>query len=311
LKDGVALAGETDATLSLTNLGSSQNGNYAVQVSDGVSTVTSSPARLLVANPQPGRLKNLSVRSRSGPPASPLVAGFVVADGSAELLVRGVGPELANYGVGGVSPDPELQLYSGQVAGVFNDDWGSDASAIAAAGAAVGAFPLTTDSPDAAILTTVEGPRSVHIRDEDPGVVLAEVYEVGSNVGRLVNVSARTFAGTGDDVLVVGFVVDGNVPKTLLLRAVGPTLASYGVSGVLTDPVLRLFNADQEVVAENNDWNASLVSSVAAQVGAFALNEASADAALVYTVVPGAFTAQVSGAAGASGIALVEVYEVL
>lgn len=310
-KDGVALAGEDEATLSLTNLNSGQNGSYMVQVSDGTATVTSSSARLLVATPQPGRLKNLSVRSRSGPPASPLVAGFVVADGSAELLVRGVGPELANYGVGGISPDPELQLYTGQTAGVFNEDWGSDANAIAAAGTSVGAFPLTANSKDAAILTNVEGPRSVHIRDADPGVVLAEVYEVGSNVGRLVNVSARTYAGTGEDVLVVGFVVDGNVPKKLLLRAVGPTLASYGVSGVLNNPVLRLFNADQEVVAENDDWNTSLVSSVAAQVGAFALDEASADAALVYTVVPGAFTAQVTGAAGASGIALVEVYEVL
>ena len=114
----------------------------------------------------------------------------------------------------------------------------------------------------------------------------------------------------GDDVLVVGFVVDGNVPKRLLLRGVGPTLGGFGVAGVLDDPILRLYNADREVVAENDDWTAGAVATVGQSIGAFPLQSGSKDAALVYTVVPGAFTAQVSGAGGASGIALVEVYEV-
>ncbi len=311
LKDGVAVSGATAATFALSNLTALQNGDYAVRVADGTSTVTSSSARLLVATPEPGRLKNLSVRSRSGAGASALVAGFVVADGSAHLLVRGIGPELVNFGVTGASPDPELQLYSGQTAGAFNEDWGSDENAIMTAGSMVGAFALTANSKDAAMLTQVDGPRSVHLRDETPGVALAEVYEVGTNTGRLVNVSARTFAGTGDDVLVVGFVVDGNVPKRLLLRGVGPTLTTYGVAGALADPALKLFNADQDVVAENDDWNANLVASVASGVGAFALDANSADAALVYTAVPGAYTAQVSGAGNTSGTALVEVYEVL
>ena len=311
LKDGVALSGATAATLTLSNLTTLQNGDYAVRVADGTSTVTSSSARLLVATPEPGRLKNLSVRSRSGAGASALVAGFVVADGTAQLLVRGVGPELGNFGVTGASPDPELQLYTGQVAGLFNEDWGSNARAIQTAASTVGAFALTANSKDAAILVDVAGPRSVHLRDETPGVALAEVYEVGTNTGRLVNVSARTFAGTGDDVLVVGFVVDGNVPKRLLLRGVGPTLTTYGVAGALADPALKLFNTAQEVVAENDDWNASLVATVVSEVGAFALDANSADAALVYTAVPGAYTAQVSGAGNTSGTALVEVYEVL
>ena len=310
LRDGSAVAGATASQLVLTNLTSGQSGSYAVRVSDGTLTVTSAAARLLVTTPVPGRLKNLSVRSRSGIEADALVVGFVVADGSAQLLVRGVGPELSTFSVGGVSPDPELQLFSGQVAGAFNEDWGSDASAIQLAAQSVGAFPLTTGSKDAAILTTVDGPRSVHLRDETPGVALAEVYEVGSNSGRLVNVSARTTAGTGDDVLVVGFVVDGNVPKRLLLRGVGPTLGGFGVEGVLEDPILRLYNADREVVAENDNWTAGAVATVGQSIGAFPLQSGSKDAALVYTVVPGAFTAQVSGVGGTSGVALVEVYEV-
>jgi len=310
LKDGVALAGATSDTLTLPSLSVAQTGDYAVRLSDGTSAVTSATARLLVAIPIPGRLKNLSVRSRSGAGADALVVGFVVADGAAKLLVRGVGPELATFGVGGVSPDPELQLFTGQVADAFNEDWGSDATAIQSAAQSVGAFPLTIGSKDAAILAQVDGPRSVHLRDASPGVALAEVYEVGTNTGRLVNVSARTRAGTGDEVLVVGFVIDGNVPKRLLLRGVGPTLGGFGVSGTLANPVLRLFNSNQAIVAENDDWDAAAVVAVAQIVGAFPLATGSADAALVYTAVPGAYTAQVSGAEGVSGVALVEVYEV-
>jgi len=296
--------------LTLPSLSVAQTGDYAVRLSDGTSAVTSATARLLVAIPIPGRLKNLSVRSRSGAGADALVVGFVVADGAAKLLVRGVGPELATFGVGGVSPDPELQLFTGQVADAFNEDWGSDATAIQSAAQSVGAFPLTIGSKDAAILAQVDGPRSVYLRDASPGVALAEVYEVGTNTGRLVNVSARTRAGTGDEVLVVGFVIDGNVPKRLLLRGVGPTLGGFGVSGTLANPVLRLFNSNQAIVAENDDWDAAAVVAVAQIVGAFPLATGSADAALVYTAVPGAYTAQVSGAEGVSGVALVEVYEV-
>lgn len=311
LKDGAAISGATSSSLTLTSLSAGDNGDYSVRVTTGSTSVTSSLARLLVATPDSGRLKNLSVRSRSGMGADALVVGFVVSGGSADLLVRGVGPELANFGVGGASPNPELQLYTGQTPGDFNEDWGSDETNIAAAAQTVGAFALTSGSKDAAMLVSVDGARSVHVRDETSGVALAEVYEVGEDTGKLVNVSARTLAGTGDEVLVVGFVVDGNVPKRLLLRGVGPTLSGFGVGGALADPTLRLFNSDSEVVAENDDWNATLVADVASSVGAFALDSGSADAALVYTVIPGAYTAQVSGAGGTSGVALVEVYEVL
>ena len=148
------------------------------------------------------------------------------------------------------------------------------------------------------------------MRDANPGVALAEVYEVGTNTGRLSNVSARTIASTGDDVLVVGFVIDGNVPKQMLIRGVGPGLSQFNVQGVLADPVLRIYNTKQEIVAQNDDWVAAVVSSVASQVGAFAISSNGRDAALLVTLVPGAYTVHVSGADGTSGMALAEVYEV-
>jgi hypothetical protein len=126
----------------------------------------------------------------------------------------------------------------------------------------------------------------------------------------LVNISARTQVGTGENVLVIGFVITGTGSKTILLRAVGPGLTQFGVGGVLADPQLRLFNAAGAQTDINNDWGGSAaLAANFAQSGAFALPATSKDAALVVILPPGAYTAQVSGVADTTGVALVEVYE--
>ncbi|MBL9213245.1 MAG: hypothetical protein JNL92_22470 [Opitutaceae bacterium] len=139
------------------------------------------------------------------------------------------------------------------------------------------------------------------------------------NRGTLINVATRAFVGTGDDVLIGGFVVQGPGTKTLLVRAAGPALAAFGVSGVLDDPVLRIF-AGAAPLAENDQWGvpvgpgdpvpAAALAQAAAQVRAFPLAPGSADAALLTTLPAGAYSAVVEGARGATGSALVEVYEV-
>ncbi len=129
----------------------------------------------------------------------------------------------------------------------------------------------------------------------------------------LINLSTRAFVGTGADLLIPGFVINGVAPKTILVRAVGPTLAALGVTGVLADPRVSILQGST-TLATNDDWEANpdLAAVVAAtsQVGAFALQARSKDAALIVTLRPGAYTAQVSGAANTTGVALVEVYEV-
>lgn len=125
---------------------------------------------------------------------------------------------------------------------------------------------------------------------------------------RLVNLSSRGAVGAGDDVVIAGFVVGGTAAKDLLIRAVGPTLSSQGVSGVLGQPRLQIFDTKGTVVAANTQWDATLGSAFD-QVGAFSLPAGSQDAALRVSLAPGAYTAMVSGATGAGGIALVEVYE--
>ncbi len=130
------------------------------------------------------------------------------------------------------------------------------------------------------------------------------------DLGALINVSTRAWVGTGEQVLIGGFVVDGAQPKTLLLRAVGPALAAFGVTNTLADPVMRVY-AGSSRVAENDNWGSvNEVAAAATQVGAFPFAAGSRDAALLVTLAPGAYTAVVEGVGGSTGVGLVEAYEV-
>ena len=136
-------------------------------------------------------------------------------------------------------------------------------------------------------------------------------------MARLVNLSARNLAGAGDNTLIAGFVISGNVPKRLLIRGVGPRLAAgFGVSGALVDPKLELFLAEggrSTLFAANDNWadpTALPVRAAFVTAGAFDIPDAaSKDAALLVTVPAGAYTAQLSGVANATGEALIEIYE--
>ena len=125
---------------------------------------------------------------------------------------------------------------------------------------------------------------------------------------RLSNLSIRAQGG-GGETLVTGITVGPGANKTVLLRAVGPTLGAFGVAGTLADPRLVLYNGAGAKIAENDDFNAGDAATFAT-VGAFQLTPGGKDAALVATVAPGSYTAEVSGTGAARGVTLVEVYEV-
>ncbi len=134
---------------------------------------------------------------------------------------------------------------------------------------------------------------------------------VGDGTARLINVSVRTFVGTGDSTVAVGFGLSGAGNKQLLIRGVGPTLAVFNVSGQLNNPQLGLFNSSSVMINSNNGWGggATLAASFAA-VGAFALPANSADTALFQSLAAGTtYSALISGANNTTGIALAEVYD--
>jgi len=151
----------------------------------------------------------------------------------------------------------------------------------------------------------------------DTGVALAEVYDATPAgtytpaVPRLVNILARVQVGTGGGILIAGFVIGGSTSKTVLTRASGPALAVFGVTGVLPDPALALCSGTT-LLGGNSGWGGNAqIAAAAASVGAFSWNNASSnDSAILVTLPPGPYTAQVAGSSGDTGVALVEVYEV-
>jgi hypothetical protein len=133
---------------------------------------------------------------------------------------------------------------------------------------------------------------------------------------RLLNISSRASVGTGANVEIAGFVISGPTGSTeqVLVRAGGPSLSQFGVSGVLAQPVLALFDSSGGQIATNTGWgtasNATQIMTAAEATGAFAYSTGSDDSAVLLNLAPGAYTAQVSGANGSTGVALAEVYEV-
>ncbi|HUR59424.1 MAG TPA: Ig-like domain-containing protein, partial [Opitutaceae bacterium] len=128
--------------------------------------------------------------------------------------------------------------------------------------------------------------------------------------GFLRNLSTRGQVGTGGNILIAGFVVGGGAPKQVLIRAIGPSLAPFGVTGALADPQLEIFNGTVRI-ASNDNWAGDAATQTAAgQAGAFPLALGSLDSVLLMTLPPGSYTAQVSGVAARTGVALVEIYDV-
>jgi DNA-binding beta-propeller fold protein YncE len=312
-------------TAGTVTIQASQGGNLAYSAASSATVsfqVTAVPKPVLV---------NLSARS-AVTPASPMIAGFVIAGTTAKTLVlRGVGPSLSSFGLSPVLAHPQLSLLdaNGNVLAT-NTGWGGSAT-LASAFGSVGAFPLAATSADSAVVATLSpGAYTMKVADavtDSGGMALGELYDASVDPTgvsqKLINLSSRGQVGTGNSVLVCGFMVSGTTAKTVLIRGVGPSLAPYGLTGLLADPVLNVYDSSGNLVATNNDWGtpvgvnasqtpatASTLTSTAAQVGAFPLIAGSKDAALIVTLPPGAYTAQVSGNGGTTGNGMAEVYEI-
>jgi hypothetical protein len=324
LNGSTPVSGATGPILLLSDAAASV-GTYTCVATNSAGSATSNAATVSIEHTSDiGRLVNISCRATVGTGDNILIAGFVVGGsgtaGSEPLLIRGSGPALVPFGVNGTLGDPQLQLYSGSTLLGTNDGWAGN-SQVASTAAAVGAFAWgSPTSHDAALLEPLSaGAYTAQIAGEsgDTGVALAEVYDAtpaGTHTAtspRIVNISARVQVGTGSNILIAGFAIGGTTSRTVLVRASGPALVPFGVQGTLPDPQLQLYSGST-VIDGNNGWGGnSEVSQTAAAVGAFEWGSpTSNDSAILVTLPPGAYTAQVSGASGDTGVALVEVYEV-
>ncbi len=329
-RNGTAISGATSAMLVLTGANVTA-GSYTCVASNATGSATSNAATLTVgdfAAPAIGHLVNVSILNTAGPGAAALTVGAVIgplgSTSSLPLVVRAVGPTLASdFGLTGALADPVMTVNaSGNSTPIAtNDNWGGGAT-MANAFASVGAFALPAASLDSAFVSLgglAPGGYTVQVtgKNNTSGVVIAEIYDAGdatrtAATPRLINLSTLTQINAGAS-LAAGFVLRGQTSRTLLVRGVGPSLTALGVGGVMGDPKLALFNNDTKVkLAENDNWGGdSQLTAVMASVGAFPLSgPATKDAVIVITLPPGTYSAQVSDATGASGTAIVEVYEV-
>ncbi len=325
--DGITWSPVSDSFGPNTLNNQNSTGGYPHFAASGSTVIAVGPSGMILRGSLPvassaGRLINLSVLTDIATAGDSFTLGYVVGGtnttGSKPLVIRAAGPSLGALGVGGTLDDPKLETFAGSTSTGVNDNWGGSAQ-LTAALSAVGAFPYTgptsRDSAVSANITTRDNSVAVSAAGNGTGTVIAEIYDATpaanftATTPRLLNVSVRKHLGTG---LTAGFVLGGGSPTKVLIRAVGPGLAAFGVEGTVVDPQLTLFNSSSTQVDSNDNWGGSAALTAAFNsVGAFALPGAtSRDAALLVTLPPGGYSVQVTGVANTTGTALVEVYEV-
>jgi len=264
------------------------------------------------------RLANLSTRAQVGTGSNIMITGFVVQDAAPKrVLIRAVGARLATapFSIAGVLTNPQLQLFNaGGTLVLANDNWSTDDLATMNS---VGAFALSTGSGDSALVATLSpGAYTAQVSgvNNASGVAILEIYDV-SGSARLMNLSTRALVGSGATTFFSGLsVAAGGGARRVLIRAAGPSLAPLGVTGVLADPAIAILDAAGRQIANgaNDNWEAgggTLLTAAFGQSGAFPFPAGSRDSALLLDLMPGNYTIQVNGVGGATGTALVEVYD--
>jgi len=292
---------------------------YSTEGTGGISGIgNAANAPAAVGSSGTAALVNISARVSCGGTAGTPIPGFALSgSGTTPMLVRGVGPTLGTlFGIANPLPDPSVNLISNNAVLASNNAW---LSADAATMAAVGAFALNSASNDAAILVSLPAgsyTAPVTSTGGNSGVVLVEAYDaaLGAAGPALVNASARGFVGTGDGVMIAGFVISGSGNQQLLIRGVGPTLSTLGLTtGLLAQPTLSIYQGGT-LLATSANWggasNAAQVAAAAVRVGAFALPSGSTEGALLVTLPAGIYSAEVSGVGSTTGTALVELYAI-
>ena len=276
-------------------------------------TPPASPTPTPTPTIRPSTLGNISTRLRVLAGDNALIGGLIATGTEGKkVIIRAIGPTLSDFGVPGALTDPTLELYQGSTLLFSNDDWRSSSqqAEIEASGLAP-----NKDAESAIIWTLMPGQGYTAIvrgKNNTTGVGLVEAYDLDpAAASKLGNISTRGFVDVDDNVMIAGLIVGpGNGPSIrILARALGPTLADFGVPGTLADPTLDLVNSSGTVIRSNNNWKDDPQQRAEIEAAGLAPNH-DEEAALVETVAPGAYTAIVRGNGRAIGVGVVEAYNI-
>ena len=265
----------------------------------------------VVPEPSPATFGNISTRATVQGGTNVLIGGFIVTGTvPKDVIVRGIGPSLTDFGVTGALADPAIELHEPGGVVMTNDNWkDTQESAITATGLAPG-----KDLESAIVATLEPGLYTVILSPADGGmgVGLVEAYDLDHEAAsQLANISTRGLIQTGDNVMIGGFIVVGDADskaRTIVVRGIGPSLTNFGVAGALQNPTLELHDSDGNLLASNDDWmdGPDMQTIIDANLAPSDVKES----AILALLAPGAYTAILSGANGTSGVGLVEAYNI-
>jgi hypothetical protein len=253
-------------------------------------------------------LVNLSTRAFIGTGEEAIIGGFIIQGSQpATVILRAIGNSLAGSGVNGANEDPTLELRSNSGQLQYNDDWIDNNSAAQT----ISSYRLDpTNSRESAVIATLQpGSYTVIVRgwENVTGIGLVELYDLHTTNGRAGNISTRGLVGTGDRVMVAGFIVGNGPSKRVVVRGLGLSLRDSGVANALNDPVVDLRDGNGNRIRVNDDWEADPEADAVRQAGLAPRH--GTEAAMHVTLNSGAYTAVVTGFDNQTGIGLVEVYD--
>jgi hypothetical protein len=240
------------------------------------------------------------------------IGGFIVTGTAPKhVLLRGIGPSLAQSGVPNLLADPVMELHGpAGFATIINDNWRNDPlqeAAILASG-----IPPTNDLESAIDATLVPGAYTAVVmgKNNTSGVGLVEVYDLNrSALSKLANISTRASVGTGDNIVIAGFILGGNSgDDRIVVRGIGPSLTSAGLPNALANPNLELRDGNGALLLSNNDWQDNQAQA-AELIAAGLAPTHQLESGIAATLPPGLYTALLAGENNGTGIGLVEVYD--
>lgn len=273
-----------------------------------VGAVSGTPSWRPGANMRPALLANLATRMGVGSGDNALIGGFIVTGfGPKKVLMRGIGPSLGPKGVPNPLADPLLELHQGNTILVSNDSWQQAPNKSEIPN---GFAP--SDPREAVIITTLNpGTYTALVKGAhgESGNGVVEVYDLSASTSSAANISTRGLVNTGDNIMIGGFYVGNGMNPRVVIRATGPSLAAQGVQGSLQDPTLDIRNANGAQVAFNDNWQSDANAPQVQKVGLAPKDPR--ESAIETSLAPGGYTAIVRGKNNTTGIAVVEVYNLL